>query len=150
MRFVLQPCKLRRNRLVSIRGADPVTLDWDGLAARFVAHVPAASPERTTVLQGLRRLRVADYVGLVRPRGEPETSPERRLFVYGSPGHDGDASSILRLDEEWPTRLVEVWRVEEADFEVVRSEASAEGALHVVSAPRSHPDHMVRAVESGG
>lgn len=105
VRFSLLPCKVRENKFVP-SGDEPQDFSWRTLCARF-----APARTREAVLP-LRQLQMGGFVGLVRgPRGISN-------FVLVNADRSGRFDQGLIKDKEFAHRVVEVFRVERADWGV--------------------------------
>lgn len=104
IRFLLQPCKLRDNRVVPTDDP-PVEYSWQSLCAKFA---PARTRE---AMLPLRSLQLGAYVGLVRgPKGAPAN------FVFVNADRSGKLSGALIKDSSFPERVIEVYRADKVDW----------------------------------
>lgn len=106
-RFVLQLCRLRSQTLVPRRDENPLDLDWDGLVARLA---PAKTQQ---AMMTLRRLQVGAFVGLSR---HPSTDQVGN-FLLINPDRSGRLGWLLAQDRSFSNRLIEVFRVQEAEWD---------------------------------
>lgn len=106
-RFVLQPCRLRAERLVPDRNAAPLELDWAALCQQFV---PSQSREG---LMNLRRLQPGCYVGLA---DNPQTGRVGN-FVFMNANRTGDLRWVVKRDQSLTSRIRSVFRVEQAEWD---------------------------------
>lgn len=106
-RFVLQPCRLRAERLVPDRNAEPLELDWAALCEQFV---PSHSREG---LLNLRRLQPGCYVGLA---DNPQTGRVGN-FIFLNADRTGDLRWVLKRDQSLTSRIRAVFRVEMAEWD---------------------------------
>lgn len=106
-RFVLQPCKLREERLVPVKGEPPITVDWRGLCEQLA---PSRSPE---ALRTLQLVQVNSYVGTTKnPRGGKPAN-----FVLTNQDRSGDLARIMSKDATFAGRLLTVFRVEDVQWD---------------------------------
>lgn len=101
-RFVLQPCKLRVDKLVPQKGAEPIELTWRELVAKL-------APSRD--VQGMKTLYHAQagaFLGLVRDKRNPDRLVN---FCYVAQDRGGSVAGILMKDASFATRLVEAYQV---------------------------------------
>jgi hypothetical protein len=112
-RFVLQPARVRGDRVNPLKAEDPVELDWNGLVELV------GGSESPTALMTLRRLKEADYVG-VRSLGGNKTN-----FLISTPGGSGRIGFITKKNPTFPAEVQQVFQVVEAAYESNISEAEA-------------------------
>lgn len=103
-RFILQPAKLRLGRFVLAK-LPPVSFTYAELRAKFV------DPARPGGELNLRRLRAGAYIGLLRG-----ASGRAENFFFWNVNRGGDARWLLVSERELPKRLLEVYRVDLADW----------------------------------
>lgn len=103
IRFALLPCKVRENRFVPAEDT-VVEFSWKTLCAKF-------APTRTReAVVPLRQLQMGGFVGLVRgPRGVSN-------FVLVNADRSGRFDQGIIKDKDFASRVVEVFRVERADW----------------------------------
>lgn len=115
-RYVLQPCKLREDRLVPIKNAGPVEFTWRELVERL-------APSRTDkALKGLYFLQPGSYVGLLKHPHPRKRESVVVNFVYVGQGRTGLLSGPLAQDPSFASRIIEVFRVERAERDTRVSE----------------------------
>ena len=105
--FVLTPCKLRNDRIVPQKGAPVVSLDWKGLVLKLAASRQAGA------LANLRHMDKGSFVGLAR---EQRTGLVRN-FILKNPDRSDRVDWLLERDPTFADRLVEVYRVENANWD---------------------------------
>jgi len=119
-RFVLQPCKLRQDRLVPKKNASPIELTWRELCEKL-------APSRDVrALKGLYWLQPGSYVGLLRHPRNQKSPPVN--FVFVGQGRTGVVSGLMAGDPTFVHRLLEVYRVDVAERETACSEP--DGVVH--------------------
>lgn len=111
--FVLQPARVRGDRVNPLKAEESVELDWRGLVERVGG---SGSPE---ALMTLRRLKTADFVG-VRNVGGNKTN-----FLITTPGGSGRIGFITKKNPAFQVEVHEVFQVIEAAYESNISEAEA-------------------------
>lgn len=111
-RFVIQPCKLREDRLTPVKGSEPLTLSWKELAKKLA---PSANAQ---ALRTLYYVQTGAYVGLLKhpATGQPVN------FCFVAQDRSGNVAEVLRRDPSFAHRLIEVFLVKEADRGVRLSE----------------------------
>jgi hypothetical protein len=121
-RFVLQPCKLRENRLVPLKNTAPVEFTWKELVERL-------APSRTDkALKSLYFLQPGSFVGLLKHPNPRKREKEVVNFVYVGQGRTGLLLGPMAQDPTFAERLIEVYRVEKAEKDMKMSEP--EGVVH--------------------
>jgi hypothetical protein len=105
VRVVLRPCKIWQDRVVPTDSPD-VEFSWRALLAKF-----APIPSKNASL-AMRSLQQGSYVGLVRREGEVRPS----FFVFMNADRSNRLGTGLIKDTDFPNRVVEVYRVEKADW----------------------------------
>ena len=110
--IVLTPCKLRLDRIVPQKGAESLVLDWRETVKRL------AVSGQPTALANLRRMDRGSFVGLAR-----DARGQIRNFVLKNPDRSDKVDWLLARDPSFPDRLVEVYRVEAAQWESTFTEA---------------------------
>lgn len=127
MKVVLLPCKLREDRLVPVKGAEPKLYEWAEFRALLQDHLPVREhrgPDAQERLRLLSRVVSQGYVGRVRDAKEPARV---NLFLLSNQDHSGDLGGMIQRDPDFATRVVDAYRVEEVILDhVVRYEASSE------------------------
>jgi len=104
-RFVLQPCRLREDRLVPEKGSEPITMTWRELAGKL------APSNRFEALKTLQHVQNGAFVGLLdRGEGLPPSN-----FCFVAQDRSGNISEVIRRSPAFAKRLIEVYRVLEAD-----------------------------------
>lgn len=111
-RFILTPCRIREDRVVP--DDEPVELDWPKLASLLA---PSRSHQ---ALMTLRRLKVDQYVGLVK---QPDGSSTN--FLFQSPDHTNDIGWLLKKNPAFPKQLDVIYRVELAQLDAKIEEFSS-------------------------
>jgi hypothetical protein len=115
-RFVLQPCKLRENRLVPLKNTAPLELTWKELVERL-------APSRTDkALKSLYFLQPGSFVGLLKHPNPRKREKEIVNFVYVGQGRTGLLLGPMAQDPTFAERLIEVYRVEKAEKDMKMSE----------------------------
>lgn len=106
--FLLQPCKLREDRVVRQRGVDPVVMSGQEVIARFLLDMRVPQDQFA-----FRKLAPASYIGLAKSalNGRPVR------FYLRNDDLSGDVSWILKRDPTFASRLLEVWLVERAEWD---------------------------------
>lgn len=110
--FVLTPCKLREDRIVPVKDTPTLLLDWNGVLAKLA---PNRQPSAMT---NLRRMDKGSFIGLAR---DGKTSQVRN-FILKNVDRSDKVDWLLAKDPSFPDRLVEVYRVEVANWETTVSE----------------------------
>lgn len=101
--FVLKPCRVRQGRFVPTKD-EALTLGWKELVAKF-------APQRSrNAILCLRYLRIGGYVGLA------QTPQGLACFYYGNTDRSGRIAPELVKDEQWASRIQEVFLVEKAQW----------------------------------
>lgn len=104
-RFVIMPCRLREDRFVPEKECSPLELDWRELAKKL------APSNRIEALKTLKHIQTGAYVGLLNQgRGRPPSN-----FVYIAQDRSGNAAGLIRNDPSFGSKLIEVYKVVEAD-----------------------------------
>lgn len=101
--LTLQSCKLRESRLVPDKEVEPETLDFVEACDRLA---PSGSPG---ALLQLRNLKLGNFVGVRKVGGHPRT------FTINLP--NGNIREILRAHPTFGSDLIEVYRVERAEWD---------------------------------
>ena len=115
-RFVLQPCKLREERLVPVKGEPPITLTWRELCEQLA---PSRSLE---ALRALQFVQVNSFVGTTKhPRGGQ--LPVN--FVLTNQDRSGNISRVMSKDATFAGRLLSVFRVEDVQWDARVTELGA-------------------------
>lgn len=110
----LTPCKLRETRIVPQNEA-AVRLTWKEMIRKFGS---ANVQEKAA----LRTLQPNYFVGLIRKKNGTVGQ-----FLLCSADRSGEVEWLLKQVPDFPTRLIEVYRVEEVTFEgTVAEPGSAE------------------------
>lgn len=115
MKVSLQPCKIRENRIVPLK-AERIDLRWHELVAKMA---PNREPFE---LNTLAQLRLGSYVGVCRrSRGDGQT-----VFMLMNDDRSGFIDWILKKDETFASRVIEVYRVDALDSnaQIIETEAS--------------------------
>lgn len=113
-RFVLLPHRLREDRLVPIKGAEPIVLNWRELAAKL------APSNRIEAVKTLRHMQRGAFVGLLK-QGKREPSN----FCFIAQDRSGKISNIIRRNPSFGSNLLEVYRVVESDWGSVMLETDS-------------------------
>lgn len=113
--FRLQPCKLRENWLVPTK-EPAIVLSWSELCAKL------APSKDERALKALRLLQIGAFVGLSSRSGNIPSN-----FVLLNPDRSGNVKGVLKQDPTFATRLVEVYLVEEAQWDSKVVEFSSQG-----------------------
>jgi hypothetical protein len=101
----LLQAKLREGKLVPVKGADPLILDWTGLRDRL-------APGRSRVaLMMLRALKPGAYVGTRRLGARTTT------FTLEAAGRSSKLPRAIQTDPGFADSLVEVFYVQDVDWE---------------------------------
>jgi hypothetical protein len=105
--FVLQPCKIRENRLVPTKD-EAVTLSWDDFCKRL-------APSRSLrAKSNLRRAGTNAFIGLLRNAQTQEPCN----FILQNQDRSGSIEWLLKQDPSFSNRLLEVYRVESAEWDI--------------------------------
>ena len=105
MKFVLQPCHVRADRVAPDKSNPVVLHSIHDLVEKFRPSTPG---ERLQI----RSMRLGAYVGLIRGSQSGNVVP----FVLWNRDRSNKIKWLLKKDPKFPTRLVEIYRVEEADW----------------------------------
>jgi len=111
-RFVLTPCKLREMWLVPQKNQPPIILTWPELLKRLA---PSRDPRAVGNLQFLQP---QSFVGLL----HHPLSKTPSNFVMTNADRSGSIERVLKRDPTFAGRLVEVFRVEEAEYDARMTE----------------------------
>lgn len=117
-RFVLQPCHLRDEKFAPIKGRGPVVFGWRELVS---ALAPSKEPRAKLTL---RSMQPGAYVGTVKDGSEPGMI---RNFVLVNQDRSSRVGWVTRKDPSFETRLVEVYRVDEVQWEAAVQEFDRPG-----------------------
>lgn len=112
-RFVLQPARVRGDRVNPLKAEEAVELDWQGLVGLVGG---SQSPQ---ALMTLRRMKAADFVG-IRNLGGNTTN-----FLISTPGGSGRIGFITKKNPTFPAEVQQVFQVIEAEYETSILEAEA-------------------------
>lgn len=104
-RFVLQPCKIRENRVVRT-DEEEVVLTVKELVAKF------APTRLRTELAKLRTIRIGGYVG----RSKSGRTGKDVLFFIWRDDRSNDLAFLLKADPNFPDRMKEIYRVAEVNW----------------------------------
>lgn len=104
-RFLLQPCKIRENRVVPVAAA-ALDLDTKALLEKFA---PTRDPRE---LVKLRSMRIEGYLG--RSRGG-KTGTEQLFFLWNQ-DRSNHLDFVLHGDPDFPSRVVEIYHVRVVDW----------------------------------
>jgi len=104
-KFVLQPCKIRGDRVVPTKDP-PVELDGRQLIAKLA---PNRLPHN---LLRLRQARLGSFIG----RCKGSRSGREVLFTVWNPDRSNKIGWLLKQDAAFPDRLIEIYRLVEADW----------------------------------
>jgi len=96
-KIVLQPCKLREDKFVPVKGAESVNVDLGG----FIKLLGLDS-KKDLAVRILRELRVTSYVG----------RHEGRVFSLYNPDLTSYVGWLLKTKPTFGDNLQELWRVE--------------------------------------
>lgn len=114
--FRLQLCKLREKWLVPTK--DPaIVLSWPELCAKL------APSKDERALKALRLLQIGAFVGLSSRSGNVPSN-----FVLLNPDRSGSVKRVLSQDPTFATRLLEVYLVEEAQWDSKITEYLSRGS----------------------
>ena len=113
--FVLQPCHLREGKFAPIKGSEPLSLGWKELVTKL-----APSRERTS-LMNLRAMQAGAYVGLTKREGKVTN------FLLLNQDRSAKLDWVLKKDPSFELRLVEVYRVDEAQWDATVHEFDTPG-----------------------
>jgi hypothetical protein len=105
-RFVLQPCKLRENRIVPVKGAECEEFTWGELVAKLA---PTAT---VSALRTLYYVQNGAFLGLLK---HPKDASKEVNFCFVAQDRTGAVTEILRRDPSFGRRLVTVYQVLEAE-----------------------------------
>jgi hypothetical protein len=107
--FRLQPCKLREQWLVPSK--EPAfVLSWPELCAKL------APSKDERALRALQLIQIGSYVGLVSRPPKMVAGPPSN-FVLLNHDRSGNLGAVLSKDPTLGPRLVEVYRVEEVQWD---------------------------------
>jgi hypothetical protein len=105
-RFVLQPCKLRVDQLVPVKGAEEIEFSWGELVAKL-------APSRDLrALKTLYHAQPGAFLGLVRDRNDPKKLVN---FCFVAQDRGGNIAGILYKDPSFAGRFVEAYQVVQLD-----------------------------------
>ena len=104
--FILQPCRLRADRLVPTKD-EVVTFEWEDLVERLA---PSKSLQAKMTL---RKLQKGAFIGTTR-QAESQ-SPTNFLLVM--PDRSGRIGGLIKQDPSFPERLLEVFQVQSVDWD---------------------------------
>lgn len=107
-KIVLMECKLRETRFVPKKGTTPIEVTPSDLVARFRLN----PKNNQTQIAILRMLHANCFVGLVKS----ETTGQPVVF-YCDSVMGRDLSGVLKKNQAFESRLIEVWRVESAQWD---------------------------------
>ncbi len=105
-RFVLQPCKLREDRLVPVKGADTEEVTWRELVVKLA---PSADIK---ALRTLYYIQQGAYIGLLQHPNNPNKEVN---FCFVAQDRSGLVTEIIRRDPSFAKRLTTVYLVLKAD-----------------------------------
>jgi hypothetical protein len=105
-RFVLQPCKLREDRLVPIKGAENEEVTWRELVVKLA---PSADIK---ALRTLYYIQQGAFIGLLQ---HPKNPNKEVNFCFVAQDRSGSVAAILRRDPSFAKRLTKVYSVISAD-----------------------------------
>jgi len=134
-RFVLQPCKVRQDRVVPLK-EPPLELDGPQLVRRL-----APSGSQKELLQ-LRTARPGSFVG--RCRGSRTGRPV--LFTVWNPDRSNRIGWLLKRDAAFPGRILEIYRLAEVDWGTRFTEIPS-GKMDRLPGDKARP--VPRVVEMG-
>ena len=104
-RFELMPCRLREDKLVPVKGAETIVLSWRELADKL------APSNRMEAYKTLKYAQRGAYVGLLdQGEGKPPSN-----FCFVAQDRSGNVAEILRRNPSFGTRLLEVYKVVDAE-----------------------------------
>jgi len=104
-RFVLQPCRIREDRVVPTKD-EPVVLDAKELITKFA---PNRVPKEKLAV---RMARLGSFLGLCKGSRSGRTVP----FIIWNPDRSNKIRWLLKQDEAFPDRLLEIYRLQEVDW----------------------------------
>jgi hypothetical protein len=124
-KFVLQACKIRGSRFAPQKGVAPEEFDWPQLRARLLPP----NLERVRFQQALANLRgmqINSFIGVVK---SPRDGKPISFYFCNRDATNPDAEWVVSRDPTFPDRIVEVYRVLEADWgiEFQESETAVRG-----------------------
>lgn len=117
--FKLQPCKVREDHLVPTKD-EVVSLSWTEL----VEHLAPSGSYKARLT--LRNLKKGAYVGLLRNAKNPSVPPG--TFFVHNPGSSNNIKWILNKDPFFSERVVQLYRVLEAEWDYEVEEFSGSGS----------------------
>ena len=103
-KYVLRPSRVVLNRILPVEGAEPLTLSFKEMLARFA---PSGEIGAKAKIVGLRP---GCYFGLLR-----DEQRQLRNFTIFIPSRDNKIDWHLRKDPTFPSRVVEIYEVERAE-----------------------------------
>mgnify|MGYP001574908788 CR=1 FL=1 len=109
-------CRLRETKLVPIKGKEYEEFDLKELVAKW----QLTPSQNATHLRVLRMLKPDCFVG----RSTHPTTGVPGLFYWHDATNKNDVASLLKRDPSFSNRLVEVWRVESAQWDSKFEETS--------------------------
>ena len=110
--FVLQPCKIRSDRIVPQKDTEAVTFDWAELKRELV---PSNNPKGIRNLRGIER---DIYVGTTKhPRNQQEVN-----FIFRNFDRSNSIGWLLSKDPTFSERIVKVYKVESVKWEATVDE----------------------------
>ena len=104
-RFLLQPCKVREDRVVPT-AEPPLELDGRQLIEKLA---PAKIPEE---LRRLRAARLGSFVG----RCKGSRTGRDVLFTVWNPDRSNRIGWLLKTDAAFPERVLEIYKLVELDW----------------------------------
>ena len=107
-KFTLTRCKLREDKFVPVKGAEPQVWDWPKVVEVLA---PSQSPR---AFRTLRAVRPQSYICVYK---HPKSKRSANLLFQNADPSSNSARFILRKDPTFGDRLEHVFRVEDIDWE---------------------------------
>ena len=107
-KFVMLPCKVREDRIVPQKGAAPVEMTGLQVIERFLLDV-----RQPADLYAFRSLAPESFIGLATSalNGRPV-----RFYIRNT-DLSGDISWVLKRSPTFADRLLEVWKIDQAEWD---------------------------------
>lgn len=112
-KFVLKPARLLQTRLVPSKDEKAIELSFPELVTYFARADRGEGMKLCGLRQGM-------YVGLTNSAKMPG---RKIIFVLYNENRTGNVDFVLKNDPSFSTRLLEAYRVEEASYDGVITEA---------------------------
>ncbi len=112
-KFVLKPAHLLQTRLVVSRAEPEFELDFKGLVKKFLTD---KAPQERFKLVGLKH---GMFIGHSASRKRPG---EKCIFVLFNVDRGGNIDFVMKKDPTFPSRLIDAYFVESAEYDAKLSE----------------------------